>query len=69
VAGQYYLAYFGFSRPGFRTFQMPAGTAYTVDVIDTWNMTVETIEGRREGTFRVELPARPYIAVRLRAAS
>ena len=69
VPGQYYLAYFGFSRPRFRTFSMPPGTAYTVDVIDTWNMTVDAVAGRHEGSFRVDLPARQYIAVRLRAAS
>jgi hypothetical protein len=67
VAGQYHLAYFGFSRPRFRTFMMPLGSAYAVDVIDTWNMTVETLDGRYEGTFRIELPGRQYMAVRLRA--
>jgi hypothetical protein len=67
VPNRYYLAYFGLSRPRFRTFAMPPGTAYAVDVIDTWNMTVETLEGAYAGTFRVDLPARPYIAVRLRA--
>jgi len=45
---------------------MPAGERYEVDVIDTWNMTVEKVEGVREGTFRVDLPARPYMAVRVR---
>jgi hypothetical protein len=69
VPGHYYLAYFGFSQPRFRTFAMPPGTAYAVDVIDTWNMTVEAVEGRHEGTFRVDLPARQYMAVRLRAVS
>jgi hypothetical protein len=68
VPGEYHLAYFGFSRPRFRTFAMPPGTAYSVDVIDTWAMTIETLEGTREGTFRVDLPGRQYIAVRLRRA-
>jgi len=67
VKDSYYLAYFGFSRPRFRIFAMPPGTRYTVDVIDTWAMTVTTLEGWHDGTFRVELPARPYVAVRLRA--
>jgi hypothetical protein len=67
IPGEHHLAYFGFMRPRFRTFAMPAGTAYHVDVIDTWNMTVETLAGEYEGTFRVDLPARQYMAVRLRA--
>ena len=47
---------------------MPPGTAYAVDVIDTWNMTIETLQGSLEGTFRVDLPGRQYMAVRLRRA-
>jgi hypothetical protein len=69
VPERYYLAYLGFSRPRFRTFTMRPGTAYSVDVLDTWNMTVETMDGQHDGTFRVELPARQYMAVRLRAVS
>ena len=68
VPHRYYLAYFGFSRPRFRNFTMRPGVAYAVDVIDTWDMTVETLDGRYEGRFRIHLPGRPYIAVRLRAA-
>jgi hypothetical protein len=37
-----------------------------VNVIDTWNMTVATLPGTRSGRFVVDLPARPYMAVRLR---
>ena len=47
---------------------MPPGAAYTVDVIDTWDMTVARLDGTREGTFRVDLPGRQYMAVRLRRA-
>ena len=68
IPGEYHLAYFGFSRPRFRTFTMPSGAAYTVDIIDTWGMTVARLEGTREGTFRVDLPGRQYMAVRLRRA-
>ena len=67
-AGEYYLAYFGFSRPRFRTFALPAGTAYAVDVIDTWNMTVEPVRGSFEGRFRIDLPGRQFMSVRLRRA-
>jgi hypothetical protein len=67
ITDRYYLAYFGLSRPRFRIFAMRPGTAYAVDVIDTWNMTVDTLPGTYEGTFRVDLPARLYLAVRLRA--
>jgi hypothetical protein len=38
-----------------------------VDIIDTWNMTVETAAEAAEGRFSVELPGRQFMAVRLRA--
>lgn len=62
------LVYFGFTQPRFRTFEMPPGIRYRVDVIDTWQMTVTEVPGRFEGTFDIDLPGRPFIAVRLRAA-
>jgi hypothetical protein len=45
----------------------PEGIAFHVDLIDTWNMTIERLDRPREGTFRVELPGRPYMAIRLMA--
>ena len=47
------------------TLSVPGGTQYTVDVIDTWNMTTDHHPEPRTSTFAVDLPARPYIAVRL----
>lgn len=66
VQEDYYLFYFGFNQPSFRTFDMPKGNHYKVDVIDTWNMTIDELEGIFEGDFRVKLPARQFIAVRMR---
>ena len=40
-------------------------TDYEVDIIDTWNMTVVNA-GVFHSKFRITLPARQYIAVRLR---
>ena len=65
VAGRYLIGYFGFNRPSFRNIVLPEGE-FEVDVIDTWNMTVDTVPGVHRGTVRVELPARQYMAVRLR---
>ncbi len=49
-------------RPAFREYTLPEGTAYRVEVLDTWNMT-RTDCGVMSGHIRVNLPARPYIAV------
>ncbi|PRY13557.1 DUF5605 domain-containing protein [Kineococcus rhizosphaerae] len=64
VDGEYLLAYLGFGRPRFRDVVAPPGR-WTVDVIDTWNMTVDRLEGEFEGRFRVQLPARQWMALRL----
>jgi len=65
VVGEYVIGYFGFNRPSFRNVVLPEGD-FDVDVIDTWNMTVEPVPGVHRGAVRVELPARQYMAVRLR---
>lgn len=65
VAGEVLLAYFGFNRPSFRQLVLPEGD-FELDVIDTWNMTVEPVPGVHRGSVRVELPSRQYMAVRAR---
>ena len=60
-----YLFYYGFMRPSFRTFCIDQDTEFAVDVIDTWNMTIEK-KGVFKGKFRIDLPARQYMAIRLR---
>ena len=69
VDGEYLLTYFGRGRPGVRDVVVPEGLTAVIDVIDTWNMTVDTLPGEHTGTVRVTLPARPYTAIRLRRAS
>lgn len=63
------LVYFGFERPSFRHLAVPRGTAWWVDVIDTWGMTVDTLPEAMSGRFTVELPGREYLAIRLRNAA
>lgn len=65
VPGEYLVGYTGFSRPRYRNVFLPAGR-FRVDVIDTWDMTVEPIPGLHEGHVLVPLPGKPYMAIRLR---
>ncbi|MGL5928087.1 MAG: DUF5605 domain-containing protein [Dermatophilaceae bacterium] len=67
VAGEHLLVYFGVNRPRFRRFTLPDNTPFEVDVVDTWNLTVDTLPGTYSGSFVIPLPGRQYIAVRLRA--
>lgn len=61
----YYLFYYSFMRPSFREFHFDDESEWSVRVLDTWNMTVEDA-GIFRGRFRVDLPARQYIAVQIR---
>lgn len=63
----YRLYYYGFARPSFKDFDLDGDVKYRVDVIDTWNMTIEEV-GVFSGKFRISLPGREYMAIRMRIA-
>ena len=61
----YYLYYYSFMRPSFREFYYDDESRFEVEVIDTWEMTIEH-RGIKSGRFTVELPGKEYMAVRIR---
>ena len=63
----YRIYYYSFMRPTFREFYFDDSTDYRVQVIDTWGMTIQEA-GIFRGHFRVELPSRQYMAIRIRKA-
>jgi len=60
----YYLFYFWTHQPRFREFSLPEGS-FRIDIIDTWNMTVDRVADEATGQVRVELPRQKYLAVRI----
>ena len=60
-----YIYYFSFMRPSFRDFYIDEDTEFVAEVIDTWNILIRKA-GIHKGHFRIDLPARQYMAVRLR---
>lgn len=66
VEGEYEIHYQGFSQHRFQTIDIPEGRTATVDVIDTWKMTIETLPETFSGRQRIELPVRPFMAYRMR---
>lgn len=80
--GEYYLVYFGREQPSEWLFELPRaglaeGMRFTVELLDSWNMTVTPVAGEFEiicdGTYRyharglpkVTLPGRPWMALRI----
>ncbi len=63
-SGKYYLFYTGHTRPAFKEFEFQQGKRYVVQVIDTWNMTIED-RGVFSNKFRIDLPSKEYMALRI----
>lgn len=66
IAKPYYLYYYGINRPSFKEFDFKTADQYQVEVLDTWEMTIED-RGIHEGKFRVDLPGKEYMAIRIKA--
>ena len=62
----YYLYYFGFFRPAFRTYELPEGCSYEIELIDTWDMTIKKLPGTYSGSIKIEMPEKQYMAIRMR---
>ena len=65
LEGTYFLYYYSFMCPSFRTFRLDENSRYQVTVLDTWEMTRED-RGVFSGTFNVELPGKPYMAIQIK---
>ena len=60
----YELHYLGFGRPCCRYFKLPEDRKYQIDVIDTWNMTIDN-KGIFQGDCKVEMPRKEHMLIRL----
>jgi hypothetical protein len=54
-------------QPQLRDIALP-DRDFTIDVIDTWNMTIERLPGTWRGVTRIPLGGRQYMAIRAVAA-
>lgn len=61
----YYLFYLDTHQPASRHFNFPDGSSYSIDVIDTWNMTIETVAQNATGATVVPMPGRKFMAIRI----
>ncbi len=68
-AADRYLWYNGGRQPAWREFRLPEDHTYRGEILDAWEMTVTPIVGTHSGEVTVELPPKPYIAVRFTQVS
>lgn len=66
---EYYLYYFGNTQQKAARFNLPGEFSFTIEVIDTWNMTIEKMAGTFSGTTEIKMPGRPWMAVRIKASN
>ncbi|HEX7493261.1 MAG TPA: DUF5605 domain-containing protein, partial [Bacteroidales bacterium] len=62
---EYYLVYYNDAQPRSTIINLPGDLFYTVEIIDTWNMTITPVEKKISGHSLIELPSKPYIALRI----
>lgn len=62
--GKYFLFYTGISCPAFLEFNMEQDKEYRVELIDTWDMTINNL-GIYSGKFRIDLPSKSYMTIRI----
>ena len=58
-----YLHFYDTRPIGQEHLTLPEDRTYTIQVIDTWNMTIETVAAGVSGTYVVKLPSRENMAV------
>jgi hypothetical protein len=68
-AGDTSIIYFGENRPAAWTFGLPGAVPFTVEMIDTWEMTIERVPGIFQDVAEIQAPDKPYCALRLRTLS
>lgn len=61
-----YLWYFDFHQPAEYEFPLPEKAHFEAEVIDPWEMTVKPLSGTYSGKTKLQLPGKPYQAVRFR---
>lgn len=62
----YYLYYFGFFKPSSRNYELEEGAAFEIELIDTWDMTIEKLPGTYSGNITIEMPEKQYMAIRMK---
>ena len=65
--GTYCMIYFGNFRPSFREYKLDDATDYEIEIIDTWEMSIQKL-GIMHGKIHVDLPGKEYMAIRIRVA-
>jgi len=62
---EYFLHYYGNSQQASAILKLSEDKNYSVEIIDAWEMTLEKLEKQYSGTTEIDLPQKPYMAIRV----
>lgn len=62
---EYYLYYYGNTQQRKARFFLPDNVNFRIEVIDTWNMEIVPQEGIYSGKVEINMPGKPWMAVRI----
>ena len=65
IEHEYYLGYLNDAQPRSIVIDLPKDSFYTVEIIDTWNMTITPVQKKFSGRSLIELSPKPYMAIRI----
>ncbi len=66
---EYYLHYYGNTQQKLARFNLPEGIRFRIEIIDTWNMTIDPVDGTFSGFTEIKMPGRPWMAVRIQSVN
>lgn len=62
---EYFLNYYNMDQPVAQIVKLPENSKYKAEIINGWDMTITAIEGEFSGNSIIQLPGKPFTAIRL----
>jgi hypothetical protein len=62
---EFYLVYYNLDQPRSQIVKLPENSTYRIEIIDAWNMTITPVTGEFRGKTLVQLPQKPFMALRI----
>ena len=62
---EYFLNYYNMDQPRSQIVNLPETSTYTVEIINAWDMTITQVQGEYRGKSLIQLPQKPFTALRI----
>lgn len=62
---EYFLHYFNADQPRSQIVYLPENSKYKIEIINAWDMTITPVNGEFSGKSLIQLPQKPFTALRI----